>query len=136
MRKARLATVIDGANIRPAIASPFSRRTARNLPAFLWPYTVDRQPGHGLLDLAGTIPPVHRSAESACIREAGAPHCRRFAGAHRGEDHGSLTCAAQSFLGRTQAIWTCARRHSVIRCCSTAIWPSHSHPKLESIIVR
>src|SRR6266850_8051669 len=101
MRKARLATVIDGANIRPAIASPFSRRTARNLPESSVKYRVDRQPGHGLLAVARTIPPVHRSAESACIGEAAAPRCRRFAGTHRRENHGSVTCAAQSFLGKT-----------------------------------
>src|SRR6266850_979126 len=101
MRKARLATLIDGANIRPAIASPFSRRTARNLPAFLCPYAVDRQPGHGFLTVARTIPSVHRIAESLCIGETGGPRCCRFAEAHRGENHGSVTCAAQSFLGRT-----------------------------------
>src|SRR6267142_5770153 len=101
MRKARLATVIDGANIRPAIASPFSHRTAPNLPESSVKCRVDRQPGHGLLAVARTIPSVPRSAESAWVGEAGAPRCRRFAGAHRGEDHGSLTCAAQSVLGRT-----------------------------------
>src|SRR6267142_4790841 len=73
MRKASLATIIDGANIRPAIASPFSRRTARNLPVFSGKYGVDRQPRPGLLAVAGILPSVHRSAESASIGEVGAP---------------------------------------------------------------
>src|SRR6267142_4367048 len=101
MQKARLATVIDGANIRPPIASSFSRRTTRNLSAFSGKYRVDRQPGHGHLAVVGSIPSVHRSAESLWIGETGGPRCCRSARAHGRKDHGSLTYAAQPFLGRT-----------------------------------
>src|SRR6267142_1077352 len=100
MRKARLETVINGANIRPAITSPFSRRTTRDLPVSLCEYRVDRKSRHGFLAVARTIPSVHRIAEFLCIGETGGPRCCRSARAHGRKDHGSVTCAARSFLGR------------------------------------
>src|SRR6267142_4541391 len=98
MRKARLATVIDGGNIRPEIASLFSRQTARNFPESSVKYSVDRQPGHGLLAVVGIVTSVYRTAESLCIGQTGGPRCCRSARAHGRKDDGSVTCAAQSFL--------------------------------------
>src|SRR6267142_5300749 len=98
MRKARLATVFDGANIQPANASPFSRRTAQDFPESSVKYRVDRQPGHGHIAVAGIIPPVHRVAASLSMGGIGGPCCRRSARAHGRKDDGSVTCAAQSFL--------------------------------------
>jgi hypothetical protein len=56
---------------------------------------------HGLLILARIIPPVHRSAESVCIREAGGP----------------VGVALQEFMGkgpgsRGNTIWLSRLRHA------------------------
>src|SRR5260221_12097918 len=101
MRKARLATLIDDADIQPAIAPPFAGGATRAPQELL--AKVERRARHGLLIVAGAIPSIYRCAESVCIQDT-RPSCySRPSRARRGKDHGGITCAANPFSGRASA---------------------------------
>jgi len=48
------------------------------------------------------------AAQSACIQDTGVPCCKGSPRSNGANCHGSITCASDSFRGRTSAIRTCS----------------------------
>ena len=133
MRKARLATVIDDADIQSTIASPFSRITTRNWRVSLKLGESERRPRYGFLAVARTISSVYCCPEPVYIRGIAVPCHKSSPRSYGANGHRSISYAADPFLGRITATRTCSRSHRVIRYCQTAISPTCSHSTMGSM---